>query len=159
MLNQLENLSREVDGRYASDAELQFLEDYMRSFHLRMQTYQKLQELEVTMVQQAYVKMRSADASIFAGNNREETNRKCQRDMVGSLRATALTVLLDDPDAHQERFLLWLQSMMRSLGKEQTCNQLYTAYQELAKQHLSPAQAELVCPILELNRRMTGTNP
>jgi Phycobilisome protein len=157
MLTQLERLSCEVDGRYASDAELQFLTDYVQSFDLRVQTYQKLQELEGTIVNQAYAKMKATDPSLFVGPNREDLVRKCHFDMVTGLRAVALTVLFSDPEALQERLLFWLQTMMRALGKERTCNVMYSVLQDVVKQQLSPAQSNLVCPILEMTRRSLGT--
>ncbi len=43
MLSQLEKLSLHTDGRYATDAALQFLRDYRQSFAARLQTYQTLQ--------------------------------------------------------------------------------------------------------------------
>ncbi|MCU0523982.1 MAG: phycobilisome protein [Elainella sp. Prado103] len=157
MLSQLERLSREVDGRYASDAELTFMIDYVRSFNLRVQTYQKLQELESTIIQQTYNRMRSIDPQIFVGVNREDLTRKCLYDMTCGLRATATAVLLNDLDTLQERLLFWLQTIMRSLGKTHTCDVLYSSLQEVVKQHLTPPQANLVCPILELNRRILGS--
>lgn len=156
MLSQLERLSREVDGRYASDAELAFTIDYVRSFNLRVQTYRKLQELEPTIIRETYAKMRSVDPNIFTSNKGENLTRKCASDLVAGLRATAMAVLLNDPDTHQEQLLLWLQTVMRALGKERTCNITYTALQEVIKQHLPPPQADLVCPILEMNRRILG---
>ncbi|QYO64259.1 phycobilisome protein [Leptolyngbya sp. 7M] len=156
MLSQLERLSRELDGRYASDAELAFVIDYVRSFNLRVQTYQKLQELESTIVQQACVKMRAIDPGVFVGKNQEDLTRKCVRDLVYGLRATALAVLLNDPDALQEELLLWLQTIMRSLGKSHVCDIMYSALQDVIKQHLTPPQANLVCPLLESNRRILG---
>lgn len=157
MLSQLERLSREVDGRYASDAELTFAIDYVRSFNLRVQTYQKLQELESTIIQQTYAKMRAIDPSIFTGNNQEELTRKCAHDMTCGLRAIAVSVLLNDPDFLQEHFLQWLQTIMRALGKARTCDILYSTLQEVVKQHLTPPQANLVCPLMELSRRSLGT--
>lgn len=156
MLSQLERLSREVDGRYASDAELSFAIDYVRSFNLRIQTYQKLQELESTIVQQTYAKMRAADPTSVAATNQEDIARKCVRDMTYGLRMTAMTVLLNDPEFLQERTLFWLQTIMRAVGKSRNCDVLYSAMQEVIKQHLTPPQANLVCPILELNRRLLG---
>lgn len=158
MLSQLEHLSREIDGRYASDAELIFAIDYVRSFNLRVQTYQKLQAIESTIVQQTYAKMRAVDPTIFTGRKQEDLTRKCNSDLVSVWRATALAVLLNDSDVLQERVLLWLQTIMRALGKEKTCDIVYSALQEIVKEHLTPPQAELICPILELNRRMLGPN-
>lgn len=159
MLSQLERLSREVDGRYASDTELTFMIDYVRSFNLRVQTYQKLQELEATIVQQTYNKMRAIDPSLFVGINREDLTRKCLYDLTCGYRGTATAMLLNDPDMLQERLLFWLQTVMRSLGKTRTCDVMYSAMQEVVKQHLTPPQANLVCPILEMNRRLLGSNP
>lgn len=156
MLSQLERLSREVDGRYASDAELTFAIDYVRSFNLRVQTYQKLQEIEPTIVQQTYAKMRAIDPTIFTGSSREELTRKCAYDLTYGLRAIALTVLLNDPDFLQEQLLQWLQTIMRSLGKARTCDIMYSTLQEVVKQHLTPPQASLVCPLMELSRRSLG---
>jgi len=157
MLSQLEHLSREVDGRYASDAELTFAIDYVRSFTLRVQTYQKLQELESTIIQQTYAKMQAIDPTIFAGTNPVEINRKCVHDMSCGLRAIAMAVLLNDPDFLQEQFLQWLQTIMRSLGKAHTCDVMYSTLQDVVKQHLTQPQANLVCPLLELSRRTLGT--
>lgn len=157
MLSQLERLSQEIDGRYASDAELTFAIDYVRSFNLRIQTYQKLQEIESTLVQQAYVKIRAIDPTIFIGKNREDLSRQCVYDLTCGLRAIAAAVLLNDPDSLQEQFLQWLQTIMRSLGKTRTCDIVYSTLQEVVKQHLTPPQANLVCPLMELSRRALGT--
>lgn len=157
MLSQLEHLSREVDGRYASDAELAFAIDYVRSYNLRVQTYQKLQELESTIVQQTYVKMRAMDPSIFTSSNGEDITRRCASDMLAGLRAAAMAVLLNDPDALQDQLLLWFQTIVRAIDKVHACNVEYTALQEVIKQNLTPPQANLVCPILEIHRRMLGT--
>ena len=49
MLSQIQHLSQEIDGRYATDTELQFLTEIAQTFHLRAQTYQKLQAAEATL--------------------------------------------------------------------------------------------------------------
>lgn len=156
MLSQLERLSCEVDGRYASDAELQFLTDYVQSFNLRVQTYQKLQEIEVALVQQAYTKMRSQDPNLFK-NGTEDISGKWKRDTLRVLRYVAIAVLMNDPETLRERFLLWFQTIMRAFSAEKGCNATYTVLQEIVKQNLPAPQASLVCPILELTRRSLGT--
>jgi hypothetical protein len=156
MLSQLERLSREVDGRYASDLELQFITEYVQSFDLRIQTYQRLQELESTLVQQSYIKMRSIDSSLFLYSN-EDVSSKWKRDTIRVLRYTAIAVLIDEPDILRERFLLWFQTIMRAFGAQRSCNITYQVLQDMVKQSLAPAQANLVCPILELTRRSLGT--
>lgn len=154
-MSQLERLSLEADGRYASDAELQFLTDYVQSFHLRSQTYLKFQELESMLVQQAYIKMRSINPALFNYGN-TEIGTKWKQDTVRVLRYTAVAVLMNDSDTFRERFLLWFQTVMKAFGVQQSCDVTYQVLQALVKQHFSPPQAQLICPILELTRQSLG---
>ena len=156
MLSQLERLSREVDGRYASDAELTFAIDYVRSFNLRVQTYQKLQEIESTLVQQTYAKMRALDPSIFESAG-TDISAKWKRDTLRVWRYIATAVLMDDADTFKERLLLWFQTIMRAFGAQRSCDLTYQVMQDVVKQALTAPQASLVCPLLELSRRTLGT--
>ena len=132
------------------------MSDYVQSFNLRLQTYQKLQELETTLVQQAYAKLRSIDPNFFE-QGKEDLSVKWKRDTLRTLRYAAAAVLMNDPDMMREHFLLWFQTIMRAFGAEQSCNTTYQVLQEIVKQHLAPPQASLVCPILELTRRSLGS--
>jgi Phycobilisome protein len=158
MLSQLKHLSLEVDGRYATDAELQFMTDYVHSFNLRVQTYQKLQELEPKLLQQAYTKIQSLDPTILV-RGKDNLSDKWKNDTVRVLRYVAVAVLMNDPDTLQEKFLLWFQTIIRAVGMVHPCNVTYEVLQDVAKQHLTPPQASLVCPLLELTRCSLGTTP
>lgn len=155
MLSQLKRLSLEVDGRYASDAELQFMSDYVKSFNLRLQTYQKLQELESKLLEQTYAKMRSLDPTLFM-QGKEDFTHKWKTDTTRTLRYIAVAVLINDPDTLRERLLLWFQTILHAFGMEQAAGVTYQILQEVVKQDLTPPQAGLVCPILELTRRSLG---
>lgn len=155
MLSQLKCLSLATDGRYATDSELQFITHYVQSFDLRLQTYLKLQELEPILVQQAYSKVRSIDPSVFKYGN-ADISAKWKQDTVRVLRYVAIAVLMDDPDTLKERFLLWFQTIMRAFGAQRSCDITYQVLQNVIQQHFSPSQANLICPILELNRRFLG---
>jgi len=50
MFKQLTRLSIDADGRYASDSELQFLQDYLDSAELRMSAYEKVREQEEQII-------------------------------------------------------------------------------------------------------------
>lgn len=152
MLNQLQQLAFAVDGRYANDSELQFIVDYVQTFDLRVQTYLKLQELESTLVQQAYIKMRSIDPALFNYNDADISN-KWKQDTIRVLRYVAVTVLLNDSETLRQRFLLWFQTVMKAFGTQQSCDITYQVLQTVIKQHLALSQVNLVCPILELTRR------
>lgn len=151
MLSQLEGLSFVADGRYATDAELQFIADYVDSFELRVQTYLKLQELESTLVQQAYIKIRSIDPSLFHYSN-ADISGKWKQDTIRVLRYVAVSVLMNDAKTLRLRFLLWFRTVMRAFAAQQNCDMTYQVLQVIVRQHLTPAQANLVCPILELTR-------
>lgn len=156
MLSQLDRLSVQADGRYATDTELQFLADYVQSFNVRVQTYLRLQELESTIVQQAYVKIRAVDPRLLHYGY-EDVSTKWKRDTIRVIRYTAIAVLINDPDALKERFLLWFQTIMQAFSAQRGCEVTYQVLQDVVRQYLTPAQANLVCPMLELNRRMLGS--
>lgn len=155
MLNQLERLCFETDGRYATDAELEFLSVYCNSFNLRIQTYLKLQELEPLLVQQAFQKLRSIDPAIFH-YNRVDASAKWKQDTIRVLRHVAVAVLLDDPGSLQEQFLIWFQTIMKAFGTQKSCDLTYQVLQEVVKYNLTARQAGLVCPVLELTRLVLG---
>lgn len=156
MLNQIQRLSQEADGRYATDEELRFLLEYARSFELRVQTYQKLQAAESAIVQQVYAKVRSIDPTLFRHGN-EDISTKWKRDTLRVLRYSAAAMLIDDPESLRERFLFWFQTIMRAFNAQKACGVTYTVMQDVIKQVLTPSEASLILPILEVNRRMLGT--
>ncbi|MBC7968791.1 MAG: phycobilisome protein [Verrucomicrobia bacterium] len=155
MLSQLEKLSLNTDGRYASDEELQFVGDYVQLFGLRLQTYQTLQLVEAAIVQQVETKMRLLDPNLFRSGN-EDVSAKWKRDTLRVLRYSAVAMLMNDPETLRERFLFWLQTIMKAFGAQKSCNATYEVMQEVVKQHLTPVQAGLFCPILEINRQTLG---
>ncbi|MBD2083254.1 phycobilisome protein [Leptolyngbya sp. FACHB-17] len=156
MLSQIQRLTQETEGRYATDEELRFLIEYARSYELRVQTYQKLQACEAVIIQQVQAKMREIDPMLFRQGNEDLTN-KWKRDTVRVLRYSAATMLIDDPESMRERFLFWFQTMMRAFNAQKSCGVTYTVMQDVIKQVLTVNEANLILPILELNRRMLGT--
>lgn len=44
MLRQFSNLTVEADGRYATDNELEFLENYFDSYEVRLSAYVKIRD-------------------------------------------------------------------------------------------------------------------
>ena len=158
MLSQLERLSADVEGRYATDEELQFMADYLRSFNIRIATYVKIQAAEVEIVQQVYQKMRSQNPALFL-SGQEDVSAKWKRDTIRVLRYSAVAMLLNDPDGLRERLLFWMQTIMRAFGAQRSCDVTYQVMQDVVKRHLTTIEANLLCPILELNRLSLGTSP
>lgn len=156
MLSQIQQLSQEIEGRYATDEELIFLMEYARSFELRVQTYQKIQANEAAIVQQVLAKIRSMDASLLRAGN-EDLTSICKRDTTFGLRFAAIAMLIDDPDSLRERVLFWWQTIVRAFKNQRNSSVIYTVMPEIVKQHLTPSEASLIMPMLEVNRRMLGT--
>lgn len=155
MLSQLEKLSLDTDGRYATDDELQFLSDYVQLFNLRLHTYQSLQLTEAAIVKQVEEKLRLRDPGFFQHGN-EDISAKWRRDTVRVLRYSATAMLMNDPETLQKRFLLWFQTVMKAFSAQKSCNVTYEVMQDVVKQHLAPVQASVFCPILEINRQTLG---
>ncbi len=153
MLTQLDKLTRDVDGRYATDEELSFLVDYVRSYELRVQTYQKIQASEAVILQQVYNKVMAIDPTLYQSGNQDGTAR-CKRDTAMGLRYASVALLASDADALQEHLLLWFQTIMRGSLAHRGCAITYTVMQDVVKQHLTANQANLLLPLLELKRRM-----
>ncbi len=57
MLTQFSKLSLDTDGRYATDSELKFIEDYLDSVDIRISTYEKIKSYEEEILQEVDAKM------------------------------------------------------------------------------------------------------
>lgn len=158
MISQINSLQREIDGRYASDRELQFFWDYSRSFNLRLQTYIKLQGMEPELLQRVQTKMKRLDPSLFL-DGQQDLTPKWKQDTLRVLRYSAVAMLLNDGDFLQERLLYWMQTVMKAFGVETSCEVTYRVMQDVIRERLTVAEANLLCPILELNRLILGSVP
>lgn len=155
MLSQLQALSTDCDGRYASDAELQFMEDYLHSFDQRLQAYLALQAAESVLIREVESQLKAKDPYLLMRGVENFAN-KWRADTIRVLRISALAMLIDDPERHKERLLYWFQTLMRAFKTQRSCDATYRLLQESVRRHLSPQEADLICPILELNRVMLG---
>lgn len=155
MLSQLRQLKLETEGRYATDAELDVLTEYVQSFQVRLQAYEALQAAEDEVVQEAMTTIATRHPDVFRQGG-ETLMSKWRTDTVRVWRYTAITVLMNDPTTFQERFLLWFQTVMRSFGTQTSCDITYSVMQDVAARHLPAEALGLVSPVLELNRRVLG---
>ncbi|MBX2862140.1 MAG: phycobilisome protein [Leptolyngbyaceae cyanobacterium MAG.088] len=155
MLSQLQTLVREVDGRYATDAELMFLQNYLKTARLRFSAYQKIQKAEKDIIQQVKSKIKATEPQLLR-HGKVDLSVKWQRDAVRGLRYCAHALLVADEAGLEEGFLLWFQSIMRSFKAQPSCNITYKVMQDVVRQHLTPQEAELFCPILSQARRLLG---
>jgi hypothetical protein len=156
MLSQIQRLCQDTEGRYASDEELAFLTSYARSFEVRVQTYQKIQVAEPQIIQQSYTKLNAADPTFFQ-RNKNDVTKTCKRDATITLRYCATAMLIDDADSLRENYLFWGQTVNRAFGGHCFSGEMYRVMQDVIKDHLAPAQVNLLQPLLETSRRILGT--
>lgn len=156
MLSQGKQLSLETDGRYATDAELAFLEQYAQTFSARLKAYRAVQQAEDKIMHQTSEILRTRHPNVFlyGGSNLAS---KWKADTIRGLRYAAIAMLMDDTGTLHERFLLWFQSIMRAFGAQQSCDITYRVMQDVVRATLDADDAQLLCQVLELNREILGT--
>ena len=155
MLKQLTELCANTDGRYASDSELVFFQDYLKTARLRFSLYQKIQNLEPKLIQQVLANLKEKDPNLLKSGGTDVT-AKWQRDTVRVLRYAATALLIDDPEIFKETMLLWFQTVMKSFKAEQSCEATYESLQSVVQSALTPDEAALFCPLLEMSRCTLG---
>jgi Phycobilisome protein len=148
MLSQMQRLTATAEGRYATDEELRFLPEYLRSYELRMQTYQQIQKSEATILKQVFAQATQQAPDLFPIDQPDRL-KHCQQDVLQTLRYCATAVLVNDMDVFRERYLLWLQTSMRALDKQRENALIYSVMQETVRQVLAAPQAQLLLPLLQ----------
>lgn len=157
MLSQCEGLSRGTEGRYATDAELDFFLSYVESYPQRLSLYQKLQNIEADIVNAVHDRL-MADHPHLLKSRKRNISVKWKRDTLRTIRMSAMAILLDDPATLQDRYLLWFQTVMGAFKAQKSCDMTYSIMQEVIEDILDPAECNLLLPILELNRTALGMN-
>jgi len=155
MLQQIERLSAQTDGRYAADAELVFFHSYLQTARQRFLLYQKLQKLEPQIIRQVLQELQTKEPDMLIVNGQDLT-AKWQRDTVRLLRYAATALLTDDEVIFKEKLLIWFQSIMKSFKAERNCEATYQAMQKVLKNLLTADEAALFCPLIELTRVTLG---
>jgi hypothetical protein len=158
MLSKLKQLGTDADGRYASDDELKFMDTYINSFEVRANAYRQIKAAEKEIVESVLTKLQKSQPRLLATRG-EDIQNKWKQDTFRVLRHSAMTVLLDDPELLRQQFLYWFQTIMQAFGAQEACNVTYLIMQDVVRSTLPKDVADLLCPILEMNRELLGTPP
>ncbi|MFN5856204.1 MAG: phycobilisome protein [Pseudanabaenaceae cyanobacterium] len=156
MLTHLQEISAEIDKRYANDDELSYLSQYASSFAERCAAYQELQRVEANLVKKVEQKLSVIDNGQLLRFGTQDVTHKWHQDTIRVLRYSALAVLLDDQKLFQNRFLYWFQTIMQAFGTQRACTLTYGIMAETIDILVSASTASLIKPILELNRDTLG---
>jgi hypothetical protein len=150
MFKQLTRLSIDADGRYASDSELQFLQDYLDSAELRMSTYEKVREQEEQIIFRWEAVKHGLKQDTFHMGGRDVTEI-CRRDMTNIFRCSITAILFNDLDRLREGLLIWYQTIVRAYNYTQYAKISYQVIQDVVQEFLSPEEAALLLPALKLD--------
>ncbi|RZM75646.1 phycobilisome protein [Leptolyngbya iicbica] len=155
MIQQIDQLCVQADGRYATDDELLFFQRYLKTARLRFALYQKLQKLEPQIIDKVLFELKTKEPDLLIINGQDLT-AKWQRDTVRLIRYAATAVLTDDEVVFKEKLLIWFQTIMQSFKAERSCEATYRAMQKVLKNLLTADEAALFCPLIELTRVTLG---
>lgn len=136
---------KQSDGRYLSDAELRPLAQFVASFDSRYKIYTCLKDDGEALVLKALRRLMSTQHRQVV----QEHRSKCQRDMIDTLGCIAKAILLDDPIAFMEEYVVWMQNITRALHKESSAIEAYRSLQAEITATLAPEAAQLVNGYLE----------
>jgi Phycobilisome protein len=144
----LEKMIEQADGSYLGSKDVQVILDYAQSVQLRIEAYQAIKEQEPQIVALALEKVYvHADYMNRYINNE---GGKCLRDMTTTLRYCSTSMLLNDQQFLQEEYLIWLETIIRSLKhKHLTLISLESLGNALADM-LPQEQYKLMAPFLNL---------
>ena len=151
MLKKLSRLSVKVEGRYATENELQFINDYLSSVDSRISFYEKIREVEKEIVDVTIAKMRVENKKIFSKDSMS-IDEICIRDMKIILKALTTAILIDDLERLKDGLLLWHLTIMRAMNVQNISNIVYQTMLEVVKEHLNSEEEKFVIPALQANQ-------
>ncbi|MEB3357590.1 MAG: hypothetical protein VKK04_12755 [Synechococcales bacterium] len=134
-----------TDGQYLVDQDLKAFQKFIESYTLRRDTYLLLQEQADALVLTSLRRMMAVHRATI-----QEHGDKCKRDMGYVLRYAALCLLKDDEDGFVEQLVLWMQTVMAALHKEQQSAEAYRMLQTVLLETLPAANAALINHYLDV---------
>lgn len=146
MLRQFANLTVEADGRYATDNELKFLENYFDSYETRFNAYVKIRDSAADIVEKVRLGKQKRNPEF------EDFYVTCKRDLIDLLRYCAAALLFDDLERLRTNMLLWFQTISRAYNFEDDNVDTYDVLLRVISEFLTPEEAKFAIPVFELNR-------
>ncbi|MDS3861687.1 allophycocyanin [Thermosynechococcaceae cyanobacterium BACA0444] len=155
MFKQLTRLANEADGRFASPSELKFLKDYLETVETRMSAYSKVRDAETTITEELGATLQAQSPYIFQ-KGKQDHSAVCQRDRQHVLRISATSMLFGDLDSLREGFLLWYRTIINAFRDQKASQATYKVLPNIVNAHLTPEEAKLMQPALELDKSILG---
>jgi len=141
----LEDLVLESDGRYLNLQGLSPLEQYIQSYHQRLETYHQLREQNGQLVLEALRKLAQTYPDLI-----KQHGPRCKYDMTEVLRYIALSVLRDDEIFFKEQMMSWLDTILVAYHRHNHCATAYHYLQDVLASRLPEASNTLIRPYLNV---------
>lgn len=141
----LEKFFLDADGRYLDAQELYPIEQYLKSYRQRLETYELIREKSDAMVLQSLRKLAQVHPEVI-----QKHGKRCKYDMSEVLRYIALSVLRDDEVFFKETMLSWLDTILVAHQKQAQCVKAYQYLHDVMVQTLPPNDFTLVRPYIDL---------
>ena len=150
MFTNLERLSVEVDGRYATPEELDFLKSYFGTFKYRISAYQKIKNNESLIMNQIQENLEKMNPDIFMQGS-VNLKSKWHLDTVRVLRYSAMALLIDDPEYLQQRLLIWFSTILQAFKVQALTELTHQTMSDVIKGYLTSEENNLFLHIIEMN--------
>lgn len=149
MFTNLERLSVEVDGRYATSEELDFLKSYFGTFKYRISAYQKIKNNESAIMNQIQENLEKMNPDIFIQGS-VNLKSKWHLDTLRVLRYSAMALLIDDPEYLRQRLLIWFSTILQAFKVQALTQLTYKTMTDVIISYLTPEENHLFLPLIEL---------
>lgn len=152
MITLLENLIERSDGAYFEAKDLDLLEQGLQSWGDRRKTYQIIQDKEMAIVEKTLTRFQQENETLLR-TAPESIFKKCQGDLISVLRHCAMAMLLQDEELLKDRFLYWMQNIMRALRNQKFNVHIYKILQDVIQEELPEQYANLMMPYLQITHQ------
>jgi hypothetical protein len=153
MLTQLARVSLDADGRFATDAELQFLKDYLESADHRISAYQKIRDHEEEIMDQIEEQALAKNPRVFHKGTRNMVET-CRRDRKYLLKSSAAAMLVSDLDRLRDSMLLWQRTIIAAFQDQSASQIVSQVTPKVMEQQLTPAEVKQMMPALQLSQSL-----
>lgn len=155
MFQQFTQLSLDADGRFATDHELQFLDDYLETVPLRLSIYEKIRDAIDAIVAEVEEIMQRKDPQNLPTTSPDKASY-WRRDVKSTMRHATAALLVNDLERFKDCFLLWHRTIMQSFKLGYPSQVTYEVMPKVLEKYLTPEELAYIVPLLRLAESTLG---
>ena len=144
MLTQSKFLSKKADGKYATNQELNFLDEYSKSLIQRINIYEKIRDNEQQILDQLESELNSSF------NELQNYSSICKRDVKLILQIMAASILFNDLEHLRNGVLIWHKTLSKATHVIKISKITYKCLRVVIKDYLTSEEIKLFMPALNL---------